>query len=306
MNDKKVKIIYFSQTDSSAKQLELSWSSFFKILSATFVLLLAFVAVSLALLTNFYQNVEIASLSKLNDHLESQLALMGGKLTTIESRLHELEKEDDDLRLIADLPKIDEDTRSVGVGGVMAVNYELSGAPKEVTDKIYAYHQLLDEMERRIQLTEVSRDEIRNKLEENKRMIEHTPSIRPLVDGRINDRFGFRLHPVIEKIKKHTGVDIAAERGTEVFASAAGVVERVVTKYKVNRGYGKYVVIDHGYGIKTLYGHLSKVLVRRGQKVDRWMPIGLVGDTGLATGPHLHYEVIHNGRPEDPLKYILD
>ncbi|MFQ5649707.1 MAG: M23 family metallopeptidase [bacterium] len=269
-------------------------------------MLLFLVSGSLAFFTDFYQNVTISSLSEINEQLKSELVNMDGKLAQIEGRVKELEREDDHLRIIADLPKIDDDTRNVGVGGVIPVNFEFPVVSKEVADQVMEYQEVLDKMERRLALTRHSRDEIRHKIEHNKVVMKHTPSIRPLLGGRIKDKFGFRIHPLLEKVKHHKGIDIAAERGTEVFATAAGKVEKVVTDYKKNHGWGKYVIIDHGFGIKTLYGHLSKVLVQKGQKTDRWKAIGMVGDTGLATGAHLHYEVRKDGQAIDPLAYILN
>lgn len=306
MHTKKVKLIYFSLRDSSSHEIEVTWAKFISMLCAVSVVLLFVVSTSLAFFTDFYQNLEISQLSKLNKHLDMQLIEMGEKLLKIEGRVKELEVEDDHLRIIADLPKIDDDTRDVGVGGVLDVSYELPMVSKEVTDQVFEYQEVLNKMERRLELTRHSRQEIKGKLEENKSLMKHTPSIRPLLGGRINDKFGFRRHPLLEKVIHHKGVDISAERGTEVFATAAGVVEKVVTKFKINKGYGQYILIDHGYGLKTLYGHLSKIMVREGQQIDRWKPIGLVGSTGLATGPHLHYEVRKEGKQIDPLSYILN
>ncbi len=269
-------------------------------------ILLLFVSASLAFFTNFYQNLEISSLSKLNKHLNAQLVGLNNELVQIETRVKDLEVEDDELRIIADLPKIDADTRDVGVGGFTYVSDEIAMDSRDLTEEIFEYQQVLGKMERRIRLAQLSREQVRSKFGENEKVMKHTPSIRPIIDGRIRDKFGMRIHPILDRIRNHPGVDIAAERGTEIFASAAGVVEKVVTKYTLNSGYGKQVIINHGMGLRTRYGHLSKILVTKGEKVDRWQPIGLVGDTGLATGPHLHYEVIKEGKKQDPLQYILD
>jgi murein DD-endopeptidase MepM/ murein hydrolase activator NlpD len=303
MHYKKVKIIYFSANDSDARQLELTWGRFLSLIFAAFVMLLIVVSTTIALFTNFYQKIEIASLSKLNTVLQQQLVDMTSQVRTIESRIHGLETQDDQLRIIANLPRIDADTRDVGVGGIMNVDFPV--APDELSTDIFEHQSMLDKLERRIDLTSQSRDEIKRKLDDNQKVIKHTPSIRPLIDGVIKDRFGLRLHPIFEKIQHHKGVDISAERGTEVLASAAGTVKKVVTD-NIHRGYGKHIIIDHGRGIETLYGHLSKVLVKQGERIERWKPIGLVGDTGLATGPHLHYEVIIDGEQQDPIKFILN
>ena len=306
MQSKKVKIIYFSLRDSKASQIELSWRKFISLSFSAFAIVLLLVSAFLAFSTNFYQDLEISSLAKLNKHLNAQLVGLNNELIQIETRVNDLEREDDELRIIADLPKIDSDTRDVGVGGFTYVNDEMAMDSKDLMQQILGYQQVLDKMERRIRLAQISREQVRNKFGENARVLKHTPSIRPIIDGRIRDKFGMRIHPILDKIRNHPGVDIAAERGTEIFASAAGVVEKVVTKYTLNRGYGKQVIINHGMGLRTRYGHLSKILVTKGEKVHRWQPIGLVGDTGLATGPHLHYEVIKEGKKQDPLRYMLD
>jgi murein DD-endopeptidase MepM/ murein hydrolase activator NlpD len=307
MQSKKIKIICFSVIGSDAKEFELSWGRLYSLVAGLFLVLLTLVALSVGVFTDFYHNIENASLSKLNTILKSQLTQMGSKVSHIQAKIDVLETNDDRLRLVADLPEIDSDTRNVGVGGFL---YEVSyaapvhGLPS--ADKLNDYQKILEKVERRVDLTKASQEEISYKLAENQQIIKHLPSIRPTIDGTIKDAFGFRKHPLLDKIKHHGGIDISSPRGTEVFATAAGVVEKVVTKYKVNKSWGKYVIINHGSGLKTLYGHLSKVLVKKGQRVDRWKPVGLVGETGMATGPHLHYEVIKDGKREDPLKFILN
>lgn len=306
MQNKKVKIIYFSLRDSQAKEVELTWTRFYSLIASIVVVLFFLMAGSIALFTDFYHSLEISSLSKLNEHLETQIDDLGQKIVHFESKIKELEQNDDDLRLIADLPKIDSDFRHVGVGGgVKPASFDMAFASNDLSERVFDYRDDLETMERRVELMLNSQDEIRQKLQLDQEIMKHTPSIRPVIDGTVRDKFGKRLHPLLNKIRHHNGVDFAAERGTEVYATAAGVVEKVVVN-KINHGFGKYVVINHGFGLKTLYGHLSKVLVRQGQKIDRWKPIGLVGSTGLSTGPHLHYEVHKDDRPIDPMTYILN
>ncbi|GJL54233.1 MAG: peptidase M24 [Nitrospirales bacterium] len=129
-----------------------------------------------------------------------------------------------------------------------------------------------------------------------------TPSIWP-VKGPITSKFGPRVSPFTGKKALHAGIDIGSPRGTEVRAPSAGKV--VVAAYDARMG--KFIRIDHGFGIETTYGHLSKMHVKYGQKVKRGMLIGLVGSTGkFSTGPHLHYQVAVNDRVVDPVQYILD
>jgi murein DD-endopeptidase MepM/ murein hydrolase activator NlpD len=165
---------------------------------------------------------------------------------------------------------------------------------------------LISQLEAHLTKTQELQKTIVAKFEVRRKQLEHIPSIKPLLSGRITDLFGKRKDPFVYRTRHHQGLDIGAPNGTEVFAPANGVVEFVKTSYRRNRGYGRAVVINHGYGIKTLYGHLSEVKVKAGQKIERWDIVGLVGETGRATGPHLHYEVWVDGEATDPLRFILN
>ncbi len=127
------------------------------------------------------------------------------------------------------------------------------------------------------------------------------PNIRPLI-GIITSAFGFRLHPIYNNIRFHSGIDFAASAGTRVHSTGDGVV--VFSGY--DKGYGQKITINHGYGFKTIYAHLSKSLVRQGERVSRGEIIGLSGNTGDSTGPHLHYEVQKNNITVNPTAYFLD
>ncbi len=132
-------------------------------------------------------------------------------------------------------------------------------------------------------------------------MLASTPSIAP-VKGFISSSYGMRRNPFTTAADFHMGVDITAPLGHPVVASANGNV--IFTGYK--NGIGNLVIIDHGYGINTYYGHLSKILVNVGQQVKRWEVIALVGNTGKSTAPHLHYQVVRNDNPLNPLDYMVD
>jgi len=136
--------------------------------------------------------------------------------------------------------------------------------------------------------------------------IAHYPSIRPVRKGWISSTFGKRKDPFTNKIVDHPGLDISTESGTKVIATGAGKVVAIRTNYIQYKGYGKYIIIEHGYGYKTLYAHLSKIMVKKGQNVNRWDVIGLTGNTGKSTSPHIHYGVYNNGEPQDPLNFILE
>lgn len=162
---------------------------------------------------------------------------------------------------------------------------------------------ILDNLEARLQETRRLQREIKNEQIEDE--LKRFPSITPLQRGRISDLYGLREDPFGKTERHHNGLDIAAPRGTKVFAPAAGVVELAQNHYSSNRGYGRMVIINHGNGMKTLYGHLHKIFVKPGDEVRRYDVIGLVGSTGRSTGPHLHYEIIVDGKPIDPMTIIL-
>ena len=134
--------------------------------------------------------------------------------------------------------------------------------------------------------------------------IQCVPVGSPISSGdlvRISDKFGWRKHPILKKWVFHEGVDLAARTGMDIATTSDGVVERVI---KSKNGYGNRIVIDHGYGYKTVYAHLSSFNVKRNQVVKRGDIIGYVGNTGRSTGPHLHYEVLVNNRPTNPQMYF--
>jgi murein DD-endopeptidase MepM/ murein hydrolase activator NlpD len=310
MRDKKIKLIYFSLQGSEVKSINLSWKRILSIMFSSFVVMLLMVGSTIALFTDFYKDQRISRLQRTNHALSNQLQHMSGKVNQLESQIQAIEKQDDGLRLMAGLPRIDADLRKLGTGGAYGdyVDVDLNSLPDGLQEETKKVNVLLSELERRVTLHSENVNEVQNKLSEDSDRLKHTPSIRPVLPelSRITDGYGMRYHPLIERKKHHDGVDIAAEIGTDVNAVAAGVVEKAQAVASFGHGYGKYVVIDHGYGFKTLYGHLSKVLVQEGQRVDRWQPIGLVGSTGMTTGPHVHFEVHMNDKPVDPEGYILN
>jgi len=139
-------------------------------------------------------------------------------------------------------------------------------------------------------------------LAENKSdMLAAIPAIRPIKNMyNVTSGFGMRIHPILKTYRRHAGVDITAPRGTPVYATADGVISR----QQLSHGFGTTILIDHGYSYQTLYGHLSKRVVKPGQKVKRGELIGYVGSTGLSLGPHLHYEVWKNGIPVNPVQFF--
>lgn len=161
----------------------------------------------------------------------------------------------------------------------------------------------LDTLDRSLLHQLMSFNLIRDVVEKDRTKLDHIPSVLPInvKDYTMSSGYGIRIDPVYKSHKFHAGLDFAARMGTQVFATADGVVE-VADKVA---GYGNCVDIDHGYNYLTRYAHLSKILVPPGKKVKRGELIGLVGTTGKSTGPHLHYEVLFKGEPQNPVNYYF-
>lgn len=235
-----------------------------------------------------------------NAMLKDQLRTMLAKLEGLENQLLALNERGNELRLLVDLPKIDEDTRKAGVGGTDERIYY--GGSLDVDEQLQRMNLLLSRAERELQLQHSSYSEVSKQYEENQIRFAHLPAIKPM-EGFLSSGFGVRWHPIFQIRRPHEGIDIVNETGTPVYAAGAGVVEAAGRNFG---GYGIMVMINHGYGYTTVYGHLSKHFVREGQRVKRGDLIGLCGETGITTSPHLHYEVRLNGVQQNPIDYFFD
>jgi murein DD-endopeptidase MepM/ murein hydrolase activator NlpD len=246
------------------------------------------------------------------DRLERENGLLLSEVTQIRKRmanlgavLGELSRRDEQYRLLAGLDPIDAEVRQVGVGGPGMATMQASALWKvdpQAGLATFSAASDLDMMLRRARLLEVSWAEARDTLERKVEQLLATPSIVP-VTGYISSSFSRqRWHPLLERVRPHTGMDIVAPRGTPIRASARGTVRFAERQ----GGYGLMVEIDHGFGYVTRYAHAQRILVREGQLVKRGDTIAEVGSTGLALGPHLHYEVLVNGVHADPRRFMFD
>ena len=232
-----------------------------------------------------------------NAVLADQLAQLQGRLVLLEDTLSAIAERDSRIRLIADLEPHDPQVLQAGVGGSLPPS-----APGGIlTRQALSARMDLNALIRRANLLAASFTEAADSLNSHERRLDAMPSILP-TQGWLSSAFAsMRRHPILHISRAHEGVDITAPRGAPIQAPGSGMV----TSAGWEAGYGQTVTIDHGYGVVTKFAHASKLLVRRGERVKRGDRVALVGNTGLATGPHLHYEVIVNGRPVDPLRYVL-
>lgn len=250
------------------------------------------------------QTVKETRLQRSNELLSSQLEGIQERVSGLETDLGSLADRDAELRMLAGLDAIDREVLEVGIGGPGSPSLTenpLFEVDPNVAEQAFAVSYDLNALERRSRLLRESILEAADSLAAHRDLLESTPSILP-ASGLLTSRFSSaRLHPIHNQELPHEGVDISAPRGSPILAAAKGRV----TMAGRESGYGLVVELDHGYGYSTLYGHASQVLVRPGQEVERGDVIGLVGSTGLSTGPHLHYEVRVGGRPVDPMNYVI-
>ena len=238
------------------------------------------------------------------EFLQFQYELLSNKMSRLDRSLEEMQDRDDNIyRMIFEADPIPSSVREAGYGGS---DRYVSLDGYENTDIVKATAKKIDILESQMNIQSKSFDEVYAMAANKTAMLKCIPAIMPIkgVDlRRISSHFGHRTDPFYKVQKFHSGIDFSAPIGTNVYCSGDGVVEQVVLG---NSGYGNYVLVDHGYGYKTRYAHLKKALVKKGQKVSRGENIALVGNTGKSTAPHLHYEVIKNGKAINPVDFFFN
>lgn len=242
-----------------------------------------------------------AALRKENVELQFHYESLHQRMDATEFMLTSLQDRDDKIyRTIFEAEPIPASVRSAGVGG--AERY------RDLLEKGLSREQLilkatarLDQLKKQMYIQTKSHDELVELVKNKQQMLEAIPAIRPLKENmQVGSGFGRRIDPVYKTVKMHRGIDFAAPTGTRIFATGDGVVRQA----RSHGGYGQCVIIDHGFGYESLYGHMSKIQVKAGQRVKRGDVIGLIGSTGKSTGPHLHYEILKSGTRVNPIHFF--
>jgi len=306
MLKERFRLVYISKKGSGFKQISLDGKMFILASSLFLFFLVGVVGLSIGLFTRLYHNYRISSLENDREKLQQQLLVFKEKVSELGDQLTQIETSEGKLRSIANLPAINSDIRKLGVGGSALSTYGMSNRPDKISLTAREIEMDLDRIERAVRLEKSSIAEIWAKLNRDREKNDLFPSIRPILGGTITDGFGIRNDPMTGKLESHKGIDIPARKGTHILATGGGRVVRIKERYTPHQSFGKYVVIDHGYGYQTLYAHCSKILVKRGEEVKRWQPIAEVGCTGKATGNHLHYEVHYYDKPINPEYFIYN
>ncbi|MFO8054877.1 MAG: M23 family metallopeptidase [Bacteroidales bacterium] len=286
------------------EEVRTTWSDRIKLLGWHTLSGLAFAIVAVVVVFMLFPSPRERMLERELEHSRLQYNVMNERLNQMEEVLVDLEHRDDNIyRVIFEAEPISKGERKAGYGGTDRYK-DLQGY--ENSELFVQTASRLDRISRRLYVQSKSFDDVIVMARKKEQMLESIPAIQPINNKnlkRIASGFGYRIHPVYKTMRMHAGIDFTAPRGTPIYATGNG---KITKPDEGMAGYGKHVVLDHGYGYKTVYAHMNKVIVRRGQHVKRGEIIGYVGNTGVSTGPHLHYEVRKNGKPVNPVHFFYN
>jgi murein DD-endopeptidase MepM/ murein hydrolase activator NlpD len=243
-----------------------------------------------------------AKLQREIDKLQDEYVSVQKALELLNDEADYLAKVDDNIyRQIMEAEPISQAVREAGYGGR---DYYARYAGYDNSELMISIDSTIERIKRKLYIQSLSYDELKSLIARKSEMLASIPAIQPISNKdltRAASGFGYRIHPIYKTVKFHEGLDFTAPQGTEIYATGDGTVIRADAKY---HGYGNMVAIDHGYGYETRYAHMSRFIVREGQKVKRGELIGYVGSTGLSTSPHCHYEVLKDGQKVNPVNYF--
>ena len=256
------------------------------------------------LYTMFFDSPKEKALLREIDQLTIQYEMINKDMDNVEKVISHLEQTDDNLyRTIFEAEPIPASLREGGTGGVNRYK-ELEGYDN--TSIVIETAKRLDKITKKVYVQSRSFDDLIQLAKEKEDMLACIPAIIPISNRdltRTASGFGLRIHPIYKISMFHYGMDFTAPMGTDVYVTGDGVIEGTISD---QRGYGKHIIVNHGFGYKTIYAHLQGFNVRKGQKVKRGDVIGFVGSTGLSLAPHLHYEVELNGVKVDPANFYYN
>jgi murein DD-endopeptidase MepM/ murein hydrolase activator NlpD len=287
----------------SSRAVEVSHSVLKTLVGIGSVLVLLLLVLGGAALSRGVSITKSRMLERENHLLADEIQRMRSRLAGLHDTLSTFSQKAQELRVLAGLPPTDPSVEQAGIGGPVGTWSERDSlvASGSEGNQALAAREDLDALNRRANILVRSINEAYDSLAIHQARMAATPSIMP-TKGWLSSAFAAeRVHPILHIARPHDGIDVSAPMGAEIEAPAAGVV----TDVGWEDGYGNILTIDHGFGIVTRYAHCSKILVGRGQRVKRGQRVALVGSTGLSTGPHLHYEVWVNGKPVNPIHYVL-
>ncbi len=269
-------------------------------ISAAFVTALIIVSIAY----QYFPSANEKRLLAQNEELQEHLQVMEAQAKKLDQRMAQLEDRDNEVyRAIFEANPIPDSARAREIEQQAELARVLRLSQSDLESSII---QTLQVLENRMTVQEKSYAQITNFIRNKEDLLASTPAIQPVSNSdlkRMASGYGYRIDPIYKTTRFHAGLDFTAPQGTPIYATANGTVKVAGNQ---GNGYGNHVVVNHGYGYETLYGHMYRVKARPGQRVKRGEIIGYVGSTGKSTGPHCHYEVHKNGRPMDPVYFFYN
>jgi murein DD-endopeptidase MepM/ murein hydrolase activator NlpD len=265
-------------------------------------LVTAIIIVSIAY--RYFPSANEKRLLQANERLQENFLVLEDKTLELQRQMRELEKRDNEVyREIFESNPIPDSARAKQLEQQQEIKIVQAMNRFDLEQSIV---QTLNNLSSRIKVQEKSYTEIAGFIRNKEQLLASTPAIQPISNKelkRVASGFGYRIDPVYKTVRFHAGLDFTAPQGTPIYATANGVAK---VAGNAGNGYGNYVILDHGYGYETLYGHMFRVKIKNKTRVKRGEIIGYVGSTGKSTGPHCHYEVHKNGRPIDPVYFFYN
>jgi len=302
MAQKRLTIMLVPHSHKRIREITISQRALWLAVTALAVVIVLSLSYAIGFHIRSGQVEELNRLRKENSQLTSRIHQVSENINSLKSQMDELTHAEEMLRVLANLPETDSETRMMGIGGIYEDDKQdpdvVSYAAKMGMDIDASVEQLL----RQVSFQRHSFEEIEQSFRDSIEFRQHLPSIWPVSPGQayISSGFGYRLDPFTGRRRMHAGLDLAGRTGTPVMATAAGIVRAATSASYI----GQVVQIDHLYGYSTIYGHLSRMLVKRGQRISRGQVVGELGNTGRSTGPHLHYSVFYHNRAVDPENFL--
>ena len=300
MSERRWRILFIPHGSAASRVVEVSRTALRIVASLGVTGLVVVGLIGYAAVSHGVDLARHEALERENERLALELGRVESRLALLTDTLDVLQEREAKIRLLANLDLLDPQVHGAGIGGPGSPDAGI-GLQSILVERAAESRVEVGTLIRRANLLAWSFQEAAESLSSHRDRLEATPSIMP-TQGWLSSAFSsMRTHPVLHVARPHEGIDVTAPAGTPIEAPAAGIV----VKAGWTTGYGNMVEIDHGYGIVTRYAHANRLVARRGQRVQRGQVIAFVGRTGLAVGPHLHYEVHINGRPVNPLRFIL-
>ncbi len=295
---------YYNKESLRYEKIESSWlKRFFKIFG--FLAAAMIFALAIVLLTfKFIDSPKERQLKREIAYMEMKFEQIEQELNLYTEVLYDLSERDDNIyRVIFEAEPIPRSVRTAGIGGAERFKEMENFSSGKLLTRVA---QKVDKMGRELYIQSKSYDSVAELIKNREELYAHIPAIQPVSNKnltRMASGYGYRIDPIYKTRKMHHGMDFSAPKRTAVYATGDGTIEK---SKKERGGYGKHIVIDHGFNYKTLYAHLDEMSVKKGASVKRGDIIGYVGSTGKSTAPHLHYEVIKNNRKVNPINYYFN